>query len=238
VPLAGEGSRFKEAGIFHPKWSLQVGNESILTRAIQSILNSRKIDEQIVLGCLAEHVEFVSQNLSVDVLSQISLVTLDYSTKGQAETVLRILEKIQINESERLIIWCGDSAFRSEAFDFCFKAGNWLLVSDLPGDHWSFVREYNGAVVEVAEKSRISNHASVGLYGFETVQVFLDTKPLELRLGYKETYVAPLYNTLISNGKKIQMYAIDPEDYFPLGTPREIIKTAARMNWHIPNELY
>ena len=237
VPLAGEGSRFKEVGIFQPKWSLQVGNESILSRAIQSILNSRNVNERIVLGCLAEQVEFVSQVLSIGVLNQISLVTLDYSTKGQAETVLRILEKIQVNESERLIIWCGDSAFKSEAFEFGSKAGNWLLVSDLPGEHWSFVREYHGEVIEVAEKSRISNHASVGLYAFETVQVFLDTKPLDLRLGYKESFVAPLYNTLISKEISIEMYAIDPEDYFPLGTPIEILKTATRMNWNLPNEL-
>jgi choline kinase len=237
VPLAGEGSRFKEVGIFQPKWSLQVGNESILSRAIQSILNSRNINERIVLGCLAEQVEFVSQVLSIGVLNQISLVTLDYSTKGQAETVLRILEKIQVNESERLIIWCGDSAFRSEAFEFGSKAGNWLLVSDLPGEHWSFVREYDGEVIEVAEKSRISNHASVGLYAFETVQVFLDTKPLDLRLGYKESFISPLYNSLIIKKRKIEMYAIDAHDYYPFGTPKEILETSKRMNWIPPAEL-
>jgi choline kinase len=237
LPVAGQSARFKEVGIDPPKWSLQVGNQSIINRAINSVLDSRNVNEQLVVTCLKEHLEFFTQAINKELYEKITFVTLDHQTNGQAETILRTLEKIQVNNHERLIIWCGDSAFRPESFNFSSKKGNWILVSNLPGDHWSFVKQENGKVIEVTEKSRISNHASLGLYSFDTIQSFIDTKPLDLRWGYKESFVAPLYNTLISKEEKIEMFSIDPQDYFPMGTPKEIVKTAKRMNWDLPNEL-
>lgn len=236
LPLAGKSSRFREVGIETPKWSLKIGNQSILSRAIQSIIKSRRADEEIVLGCLPDQINILKGSLYSELLSEVTIVTIDRTTNGQAESVFRIIEKTKINISERLIIWCGDSAFNSDSFNFTWRDGNWILVSRLMGDHWSFVRERNGKVVEVTEKVRISDNASVGLYAFESLQDFLETSPLEIRDGYRESFVAPLYNLLISKRKSVEMFGIDPSDYYPLGTPKEIIETAYRMKWELPLE--
>jgi choline kinase len=236
LPLAGHSLRFKEAGIESPKWSLKIGNQSILTRAIQSIIKSCNPHEEIVLGCLAHQINTLKVALNSELHRKVSIVTLNQTTNGQAETVFRIIEKIEADASERLVIWCGDSAFSSDAFSFALRDGNWMLVSKLSGDHWSFVREINGEVVEVTEKVRISDHASLGLYSFDSLQDFLETSPLEIRDGYRESFVAPLYNSLIKKRKKVEMFSIDPSDYYPLGTPKEIIQTAHRMKWELPLE--
>lgn len=236
LPLAGKSLRFKEAGIEGPKWSLKVGNQSILTRAIQSIRTSRRPHEEIVLGCLPDQINLLKVALNPELHREVTLVTIDQTTNGQAESVFRIIEKTKVDASERLIIWCGDSAFNSDVFNFELRVGNWMLVSKLLGDHWSFVREFNGVVVEVTEKVRISDHASLGLYAFDSLQDFLETSPLEIRDGYKESFVAPLYNSLITKRKRVEMFSLDPSDYYPLGTPKEIIQTSYRMKWELPIE--
>lgn len=236
LPLAGKSLRFKDAGIEGPKWSLKVGNQSILTRAIQSIMNSRSPHEEIVLGCLANQINTLKVALNPELYKKVSIVTLDQTTNGQAETVFRIIEKTKADALERLIIWCGDSAFNNNSFNFALRDGNWMLVSKLLGEHWSFVREINGEVIEVTEKVRISDHASLGLYAFDSLQDFLETSPLEIRDGYTESFVAPLYNSLITKRKRVEMFSIDPSDYYPLGTPKEIIQTAHRMKWELPLE--
>jgi len=236
IPLAGKSERFKAVGIDQPKWSLKVGSQSILDRAIVSVLSSCDEGEQIVLGCLTGQLETLSKALEAKTLEQVILVELEKPTKGQAESVLRIINKVNVDISERLVIWCGDSAFKSSAFNFRSQKGSWILVSALPGDHWSFDKEKNGKVIEVAEKLRISDHASLGLYSFGTAEDFLNTEPLEIRAGYTESFVAPLFNDLITKSKQVEMFAIDSRDYFPLGTPKEIIETAHRMKWALPEE--
>jgi choline kinase len=237
LPIAGKSSRFKKVGVNQPKWTLEVGKQYILNRAIESIIDSRNAGEEIVMGCLSEQLDSLSQILSPEMQSNVTIVTLDHETNGQAESVLRIIEKIRVDPQDRLIVWCGDSAFNVRAFNFKSKTGSWILVSNLPGEHWSFVRESADGVIEVAEKLRISDHASLGLYAFDTVQDFLDTSPLEIHKGYKESFIAPLYNTLIGKKKRVEMYQIAADDFYPLGTPREILETAHRMKWDPPAEL-
>jgi NDP-sugar pyrophosphorylase family protein len=237
IPLAGKSTRFRNEGINIPKWSLEVGDKTVLSRAIESILESRNGCEKILIGLPASLYENFDESLDPKIIGLLEVVELDDETSGQADTVYRMLQKQSFDKSERLVIWCGDSAFRADAFNFGAVTGNWILVSELPGDHWSFVKVLEGKVVEVAEKRRISDFTSLGLYAFETIETFLGTSPDVIHPEYEESFVAPLFNRLIDQNNNVKFFQIEAGDYFRLGTPVELIETCLRMKWELPAEL-
>ena len=97
----------------------------------------------------------------------------------------------------------------------------------MPGDHWSFVLpdpEISGDVVlKTAEKVRISDLCSTGLYTFKDFSFF--------EFAYKnaindyqhgsEVFIAPLYNYLIKHNHKVVFRLLDGKDFKALGTPKE-----------------
>ena len=91
----------------------------------------------------------------------------------------------------------------------------------MPGDRWSFARTgASGAVVEVAEKVRISNHASTGLYYFSSGREFVTaaqtivSKQQQIRGEY---YVMPVYQEYIDRGWEVRLSQAD--EMWDMGTP-------------------
>ena len=80
-------------------------------------------------------------------------------------------------------------------------------------------------ISEVAEKRRISNHANIGAYYFSKFGYFLDALKRSKEKGAKtndEYYVAPLYNELIADGKRV--VARECDTVWSLGTP-DLVET-------------
>jgi len=77
------------------------------------------------------------------------------------------------------------------------------------------------------EKEVISNEATVGIYNFIKGSDFVNAAELMIKKNIRvnnEFYVAPVYNNLILNGKKIGIYNIgsDIEGMYGLGTPEDL----------------
>ena len=79
-----------------------------------------------------------------------------------------------------------------------------MLASD---NKWSFIKfNEEGYVTMVREKKVISNEATVGIYNFKKGSDFVKYahRMIEQNLRVNgEFYVAPVYNLLINDGKKI-----------------------------------
>ncbi len=85
---------------------------------------------------------------------------------------------------------------------------------------WSYLRINNGLVTEVVEKQVISNIANTGTYYFKKGSDFV--KAAEQMISYNirtngEFYLAPCYNQMILDGKKILPYLTN--QMVPLGDP-------------------
>ncbi|MFQ5923490.1 MAG: hypothetical protein ACE5M4_11675, partial [Anaerolineales bacterium] len=96
-----------------------------------------------------------------------------------------------------------------------------ISVAKLPGVHWSFARtEPTGCVVEVAEKSRISDNASTGMYYFSNGQQFVSAAD-ELILNREQTqgeyYVIPVYREYIRRGWTVEVSRAN--EVWDMGTP-------------------
>ena len=93
---------------------------------------------------------------------------------------------------------------------------------------WSFVGfSEDGLVNQVVEKQVISDEATVGIYNFRRSQEFLraaESMIAQNKRVNNEFYVAPVYNELITAGKRIGIYSIgaDREGMYGLGTPADL----------------
>lgn len=238
IPIAGAGQRFKDIGVVSPKWSLKIDNVPILELAIRSLPLESADTLTIIL--LREH-----QKAAEKIVNEIhgmpivpELVTIPEIQNGQALTVLKAIKLSAVIENSNLVIWCGDCFILNNSFANIPRLGNWLTTTRLSGDHWSFARVDNGVVVETSEKKRISDNASVGLYGFQ------DKNAFENAINYRKTekpdseiYVAPLYNALIKLGQEIRIHEIGAEDFVSAGTPEEITRCCALYDWTLPQEV-
>lgn len=237
LPMAGLSSRFFKAGYTVPKYMLDMNGQTVFTHALRSFENQFG-KERFVIICRGDYdtpafvrAECDRAGLPAD---HLDLVVLDHETSGQAETVEKGLIGAQADLAQSLTIFNIDT-FRPgfaypDAFDMAHIDG-YLEVFEGEGDHWSFAKpdpdtEVPYKVAQVAEKVRISNLCSTGLYYFRTVGMFrklyadiADTDVTTLQGG--ERYVAPLYNAAIMDGMDIRYALIPAKDVLFCGTPDE-----------------
>jgi NDP-sugar pyrophosphorylase family protein len=184
---------------------------------------------QIIFICLGEHL--AACNLEADIHQRYGrynprIVPVESVTRGQACTVL--LARESIDNDEPLLIFNADTycpTTLTAALDrYDPPADGVLDVFEVAGDRWSFVRcDPSGRVVETAEKRRISNLASTGLYYFRRGSDFV--RHADAAIAAEETtggefYVAPLYNRLVAAGAQVRANQVN--EVWALGTPEDL----------------
>lgn len=232
VPLAGRSSRFS-AVTSAPKWSLHLGNKSILELSIESLSLSRLPVSHYVFVVLAQHVSLAEQLVHRSEVRSFEIVPVQETPDGQARSVELGLLMAEVRGE--FIVWNGDTHLKQGWDDDFIPADRWMLLSKLLGSHWSFAMTKGRLVTETAEKVRISDLASLGLYGFADPIEFHDA--LEDFSGLGESYVAPLYNHIISRGLAVEAQVIESSYMVPLGTPGEVIDSCRDNKWPLPFEL-
>lgn len=231
IPMAGLGSRFTQAGFDVPKPLIDVAGKYMFERAVDSF--SHIMDEfscRLIFVILKEHdVSYSLSSVLREKYPSCEVVMLDGVTKGQAQSVLAA--KQFINSFNKLLIYNADtycldenlpSLMHNERVDgavSCFES----LSSDA---RYSFAKiDAHSNVVSVAEKIKISDWASTGLYYFKKGRDFVKVAERMIaqnELNGGEFYVMPLYNRLLTLGKRIKMSKVTSFDVF--GTPEELEK--------------
>lgn len=221
IPMAGRGSRYANVGYTTPKPLIEINGKPMLYHAFQSVKDVPYT--KVIFIALKEHEETygVKKIIKEQIVSDFELVLLDDVTEGQLCTVLEAAHFFQPNQS--LLIAASDSFIESNIADdiATTNADGLISVINLPGEQWSFAKtDEQGHVIEVAEKTRISDHASTGIYYFKDALQF--KYQAEALIKNKETtkgeyYIMPLYNKLIAEGANIKLsYAASMWD---MGTP-------------------
>ncbi|MBQ0089407.1 MAG: hypothetical protein KBT27_08755, partial [Prevotellaceae bacterium] len=221
IPMAGLSSRFTKVGYNLPKYMLYVKDKSLFSLAVSSFEKYFKTCRFVFIARDVYDTEsFVKAECELLGISDYMVVILDAPTRGQAETVLKGIDKANVPVDEKILIFNIDT-FRP-GFVFPEKIDEWdgyieCFVGN--GANWSYAKTEDGTsktkVVETAEKKEISSFCSTGIYYFKKTQDFLyayeknDNEPPN---GVKELYVAPLYNILISEGRNIYVNIIKNEE--------------------------
>lgn len=226
--MAGLSSRFSKAGYTKPKFQLEIENETMFEWAVKSFKKYFTTDTFLFIAREEDkYKSFLETKIKNLGIKDFRICFLDFQTKGQAETVYEgLIRNLDNIPNEGLYIFNIDS--KKHNFiepEWINEVDGYLELFLGHGDHWSFAqldRESN--VLQTAEKNRISDLCSNGLYYFKSFETY--------RLAYKdmmdnskfdkgECYIAPMYNFLISNEYVIKGKVVPLSSISFCGTPNE-----------------
>lgn len=232
MPMAGEGSRFANAGWTTPKPLIELNGEPLFKHAISSVAA-----EGIVLKysfiVRHEHIEKYGIDAGIKAfLPAANIFSVMKTTRGAVETCL--MAESAIADDDAVIVMDCDLEFRSKKFIEIIKetlaqpmedANGGALVSfesNEPRYSYAALGE-DGFVTRTAEKEVISNHALCGAYFFSTGKRFKEIAHQlldEPEFKKPEYYVSLLYNYLLADGEKVCLASM--EEYYSYGTPEEL----------------
>jgi hypothetical protein len=230
ITMAGRGSRFYAAGYKQPKYEIEAHGHSLFSWSLKSLDNFITGNSRLIFVCLQENrsPDYVTRECKRLGYNDVRILDLPEVTDGQATSAY--LSKHFWLEGAPVLIYNIDTYVNPR----CLNPGQILKGSDgwvpcfqVPGTHWSFIKiGADGWAIDAAEKTRISDHASIGLYWFADTKTYTDaydeffSDPNNLVRG--ERYIAPLYKYLINGGKKVSIVDLPVHDVHVLGTPEEL----------------
>ena len=228
IPAAGLGSRFSKDGWKKPKPFIDVGGDMMIEKVIKNV-SPQNSNVQVLVQ--KEHRNYY-KNLNS---KNLNFFEIDTVTEGAACTVLLCREFIDSNfplliaNSDQIVDFNVDY-FIKDCYERSLDGSILVFKADDP--KWSYAKlDSDGHVIEVAEKKVISNLATVGIYFFrrgdQFIKAAIDMIARNDRVN-GEFYTCPVYNYLISSGKKIGVYEIDPSQMNGLGTPEDLLNYIAK----------
>lgn len=232
MPMAGEGTRFRNAGWTTPKPLIELKGKPLFVRAIESVkVEGAPMKYSFIVR--QEHINVYGVDKSIKrILPEAEVYSVKQTTRGAVETCL-IAEKGIADDDAVVVMDCDlefdskeyrrliEEALKASANDAC---GGALVsfTSDLPKYSYAELGE-DGLVKRTAEKEVISSHALCGAYFFSTGREFkaaahrLLDEPVMLK---PEFYVSLLYNYLLKDGSPVRL--AEMEMYRSYGTPEEL----------------
>ena len=228
IPMAGEGSRFAQAGYTFPKPLIDVNGKPM----IQCVVENLSFDDaEYIFLVRWEHLDKFELDPLLDLITQgrRKIIMVDKLTEGAACTAL--LAQEFIDNDDDLLIANSDQVieYSKENFDVIRKWADVNIVFTFRASHpkWSFVRTdaTSGHVVEVAEKRPISNIATCGIYHYRRGADFVRCakKMIEKNIRVNnEFYIAPVYNELLAEGQVLVPFFV--HRMHGLGTPEDLEK--------------
>lgn len=228
--MAGRGSRFYDAGYTVPKYEIIAHDRSLFEWSMLSLKNFLTPDSRVIFVCLEENKSsnFVLHQTKGLGLTDVHVIELKELTDGQATTAY-LSRDLWMSEWP-LLIYNIDTYVKPDALkpsDIRPGSEGWVPCFRVPGEHWSFVKlGADGWAVDLAEKQRISDHASIGLYWFSRASRYIKLYDrffsCQDNLVRGERYIAPLYRQLIAEDGKISILNLNLLDVHVLGTPTEL----------------
>lgn len=227
IPMAGRGSRFVAAGYDVPKPFIKIHNKSLIECVTGNI--RPKMNHRFIYLCLKEHLEkYPVENILRSIAPDCEIVVVDHVTEGAACTVL--LASDLIDNSDPLMIANSDQYAVMDINEYLEAMKDDGLIMTMKADHtkWSYAKcNDDGYVIDVREKEVISDQATVGIYNYAHGSDFVKYANCMIKKNIRvnnEFYVAPVYNEMISDGKKVRCFDIGSveDGMYGLGTPEDL----------------
>ena len=229
ITMAGLGSRFRKVGYTIPKFQIEARGKPLFDWAMHSL--QQFIDQGSPFVFIARQednaADFICQQSAQLGITQYDVIEIDHLTDGQATTAL-FAENVIPDPQRPFFVYNIDTYVEPQYLPADEVRGDgWIPCFPGEGDAWSFVKvDANNQAVEVAEKRRISPHATVGLYYFSSFALY---KAIYQAFyveaagpAQKERYIAPMYGWMIAHQHPVFIHEIPVAGVHPLGTPDEV----------------
>ena len=224
IPMAGLGSRFKDAGYVFPKPLVEVDGKPM----IQAVVESIGVNATYTYIVQKEHYEKYNLSYLLNLITpDCNIVQVDGITEGAAVTCL--LAKEYIDNESPLILANSDQIVEWNSRQFIYdlmtkNADGGIATFESTHPKWSYAKvNSDGLVTEVAEKKPISNIATVGIYywkhGSDFVKYAEQMIDKDIRTN-NEFYVCPVFNEAIADNKRV--FASNIKKMWGIGTPEDL----------------
>ena len=225
IPMAGLGSRFKNAGFKNIKPMIKLCDKTFIQWSVESL----GISGRFIFVVLEEHYELVEEHLK-DIQPECLIYKVPKLTDGASQTCLAA--KDTIDNDTPLIVTNSDQIFEwdSEAYlqylkDYDPDANVITVKSN--NDKFSYIKiDQNGYATKLAEKEVISDNALVGIHYWKHGKDFVRSAESLIHNNIRannEYYVSLTYNILIEEGLNVTMYELkDTDKYLSIGTPEQV----------------
>jgi len=229
IPMAGAGSRFAKAGYALPKPLITINGVPMIRMVIENLKPS--VPYEFIFICQKEHLNKYDIERKLKKWAPgCKVITVDGLTEGAACTVLSA-ESLIDNEDE-LMIANSDQYIDINIDDYLVEMNKKnldgiIMTMKASDPKWSYVGLSNNLVAQVVEKKVISDEATVGIYNFRRGRDFVRAAHDMIDRNERtnnEFYVAPTYNQMIRQGKKIGIYNIGEEGagMYGVGIPSDL----------------
>ncbi len=231
IPMAGEGSRFRDAGYLKPKPFIEANGRMLIEIVLDNLISS-KYELEIILIARGSHVEANTQETEkLLTRGNIKIKEISMLTAGSLSTVLHA--QTEFDDDIPLLIANSDQFVDFNVDDFLEDAiernleGSILVFRDESRNpKWSFASlNADGLVAEVAEKIAISDLATVGIYYFSKGCDFVSYAKEMIAANDRvnnEFYTCPIYNYYLKDGAKIGVFEVPASSMFGLGIPDDL----------------
>lgn len=236
MPMAGEGSRFKEQGYDVPKPLIKLNDVELYRHALNSIDTNEQLngyDFKYTFIVRDEFYDIISKQI-LKSYPNANIYSVKNTTKGALETVMLVEDYIE--DDDYVIVMDCDLEFHSEEFmdvlNEAIDTDSPLLLSFYSRDpKYSYVAINDlEDVINVAEKEVISTHAIGGCYCLGAGKLFKKCAKMYIYDFYKgkvnspEIYISLIYNYIIDEGENVAVYDMNfhEDRYWSYGTPYDL----------------
>jgi dTDP-glucose pyrophosphorylase len=228
IPMAGRGSRFQVEGYALPKPLIPVHGRAMIDVVVNNVRPAEP--HRFIFLCLDDHLRDHDLTNKLSALAPgCVIVPVRAVTEGAACTVL--LAREYIDNDHALMIANSDQWVDVGIDGYLRSMGDADgLIMTMWADHpkWSYIRlDEHGRTIEVVEKQVVSNEATVGIYNFRHGEDFVRAADSMIAQDLRvngEFYVAPVYNQLIAEGKRIAYHNVGKEldGMYGMGIPSDL----------------
>jgi len=231
ITMGGVGKRFRDVGYDVPKYRILARGRSLFEWSVCSLQSYIDAGSRFVFivqqGDDARR--FIHERARALAIRACEVVEIPGLTDGQATTAMHAAPALSAPDAA-VAIFNIDTHVAPHAMALSAVRGDgWVPCFTAPGDKWSFARVLpDGRIVELREKQRISEFATLGLYYFRSFEMFSETYGACFAPGAAleagEKFIAPMYNVMIARGAEIYMHLVAPSDVVALGTPDDLLR--------------
>jgi len=225
IPIGGIGQRFQNEGYLMPKPLINVLGKPMIYRVIENLNLDEDDNVYIIYNNQLKEYNFEDLIKFYFPKKNIYFISLDFLTKGAAETVLTGLNELPVKElrKEFLLMDC-DTFYNEDVVNLYKQSPNKNLIyyfkDENPNPIFSYVNvNSNGQVTDIQEKIKISPNANTGAYGFESGHLLKQycEKILDLK---SELYISYVYKEMLNDGVKV--YGQLLKSFNCVGTPLQL----------------
>lgn len=223
IPLGGLGSRFLETGYTLPKPLINLLLKPILFWLLDQ-LDIHETDKVIIV-CNKRLKQYRFKELINKSYKNITVLYLEYDTKGAAETVLHGLTAADLDDPT--ILLDGDTFYNVDILNQYRSASNKnMIFSFVQQDSkpiYSYVKVKDGIVQSIAEKESISNLANTGAYAFSSGNILKTYCEHAIeqydQRNESELYTSTIITDMINAGEQFNCTILKDNDFEVVGTP-------------------